>query len=83
VSVKIRLKRFGTKHRPYYRIVVLDTRTARDGRTLDEVGIYHPIETADKQLLLKEESIREWLSKGALPSPTVKKLLNSKNILLA
>ena len=43
VSVRIRLKRFGTKKRPFYRIVVMDSRTARDGRVLEEIGIYHPI----------------------------------------
>ncbi|MCK4541850.1 MAG: 30S ribosomal protein S16 [Spirochaetales bacterium] len=80
MSVKIRLKRFGTKKRPYYRIVVMDSRAPRDGRTIEEVGLYHPIEVEDKQLTVKEDRIREWLSKGATPSFTVKKLLNKKNI---
>ena len=53
MSVKIRLKRFGTKKRPYYRIVVMDSRAPRDGRTLEEVGLYHPIEVEDKQVMLK------------------------------
>ncbi len=83
MSVKIRLKRFGTKQRPYYRIVVMDSRTARDGRAIEEVGLYHPIEVEGKQLTLDEAKIRDWLKKGALPSPTVKKLLNSKSIYLA
>ena len=80
MSVKIRLKRMGTKKRPYYRIVVMDSRAPRDGRTIDEVGIYHPIEAEDKQVELKEEKIKDWLSKGARPSGTVKKLLNKNNI---
>ncbi len=80
MSVKIRLKRFGTKKRPYYRIVVMDSRAPRDGRTLEEVGLYHPIETADKQLKLDEEKIKGWLSKGAQPTDTVRKLLNSREI---
>jgi small subunit ribosomal protein S16 len=79
VSVKIRLKRFGTTKRPFYRIVVMDSRTARDGRTLEEVGFYHPIEVEDKQVMFKEERVREWLKQGAEPSETVRRLLNRKN----
>ena len=82
MSVKIRLKRFGTKRRPYYRIVVMDSRAPRDGRTLDEVGLYHPIEAEDKQVVLKEDKIREWLGKGAQPTATVKKLLNKQEIFI-
>jgi small subunit ribosomal protein S16 len=80
VSVKIRLKRFGTKKRPYYRIVVMDSRTPRDGRAIEEVGLYHPIEVEDKQLRIKEDRIRDWISKGARPSDTVKRLLNKLNL---
>jgi small subunit ribosomal protein S16 len=80
VSVRIRLKRLGTKMRPYYRIVVMDSRKPRDGRALEEVGIYHPISPEEQQLEINEERIRDWLSKGAQPSATVKKLLNRKNI---
>lgn len=80
MSVRIRLKRFGTRKRPYYRIVVMDSRTARDGRALEEVGLYHPIEVEEKQLSVKEERVREWLEKGATPSDTVRNLLNRKNI---
>jgi small subunit ribosomal protein S16 len=80
LSVKIRLKRLGTKKRPYYRIVVMDSRKPRDGRSLEEVGFYHPIEVVDKQLMIKEDRINEWLQKGARPSHTVKKLLKRKNI---
>jgi small subunit ribosomal protein S16 len=79
VSVKIRLKRFGSKKRPYYRIVVMDSRTARDGRAIEELGFYHPIEMEEKQLEIKEDKIRQWLDKGAQPSDTVRKLLNKKN----
>jgi small subunit ribosomal protein S16 len=82
VSVKIRLKRFGTKRRPYYRIVVMDTRAPRDGRALEEVGFYHPIEVEEKQINLKEDRIRDWLDKGAQPSDTVRKLLNKKELYL-
>jgi small subunit ribosomal protein S16 len=82
VSVKIRLKRVGAKKRPYYRIVVMDSRTTRDGRAIEEVGYYHPIEAEDKQVVLKEEKIREWFKKGARPTDTVKRLLNKKGITL-
>jgi small subunit ribosomal protein S16 len=78
VSVKIRLKRFGTKKRPYYRMVVIDSRAPRDGRTIEEVGIYHPIEVEEKQVQFKEDRIRDWLGKGAKPSKTVKRLLNKQ-----
>lgn len=78
--VKIRMKRLGTKKRPYYRVVVMDSRMARDSRTLDEIGIYHPLETEEKQFSIKEDVVKEWLSKGAQPSPTVKRLLNKKGI---
>jgi small subunit ribosomal protein S16 len=82
VSVKIRLKRFGSKARPYYRIVVQDSREPRDGKTLDEVGIYHPIEAEDKQLSFDADKVRTWLDKGAQPSATVHGLLNRKQFTL-
>lgn len=82
MSVKIRLKRFGTRQKPYYRIVVMDTNSPRDGRALEEVGLYHPIEPEDKQIRLKEDRIREWISRGAQPSATVKRILNKNEIYL-
>ena len=81
MSVKIRLKRMGTKRRPYYRIVVMDTKNQRDGRAIEEVGFYHPIEVEDKQLSVQEDRVKEWLSKGARPSDTVKRLFNKINLL--
>ncbi len=81
MSTKIRLKRFGTKKRPFYRIVVVDSRAPRDGRSLDEVGLYHPLAgEEEQQVRFDEEKIREWLQKGARPSDTVKKLLNNHNV---
>jgi len=80
MSVKIRLKRFGTKMRPFYRIVVMDSRVPRDGVCLAEIGLYHPIEKADKQIVIDEVAVKEWLAKGALPSDTVRGLLNKKGI---
>ena len=76
MSVRIRLKRFGTKKRPFYRIVVMDSRSARDGRVLEEIGLYHPIEKKDKQIAISADRVKEWLTKGATPSATVKRLLN-------
>ncbi len=83
MSARIRLKRFGAKARPYYRIVVMDSRTPRDGKSLEEVGLYHPIEVEDKQLVLKEDRIRDWIEKGAKPSETVRQLLNRNNFYLS
>ncbi len=80
VSVKIRLKRIGTKKRPYYRIVVMDTKSPRDGRAIEEVGFYHPIEVEDKQITVQEDRIKEWLKNGAKPSDTVRRLLNRINL---
>jgi small subunit ribosomal protein S16 len=82
MSARIRLKRIGTKKRPYYRIVVIDRTSARDGRTLDELGIYHPIEVEEKQVVFDADKVRAWLSKGATPSDTVRSLLNRKNFVL-
>ena len=76
MSVKIRLKRYGTKKRPFFRVVVVDSRKPRDGRTIEEVGLYHPIEVEEKQFTVKEDRVREWLEKGAKPTDTVKRLLN-------
>jgi len=82
VSVKIRLKKFGSKARPYYRIVVQDSRVPRDGRTLDELGIYHPIEAEEKQVAFDADKVRKWLNNGAQPTDTVRSLLNRKNFSL-
>lgn len=80
MSVKIRLKKFGAKKRPYYRVVIVDSRDPRDGATIEEIGTYHPIEAAGKQLSIDEGKARAWLDKGAVPSDTVRDLLNSLNI---
>ncbi|MDR2019905.1 MAG: 30S ribosomal protein S16 [Treponema sp.] len=79
MSARIRLKKFGTKKRPYYRIVVMDSRAPRDGKTIEELGLYHPIEAAEKQLVFNAEKIKGWLQNGATVSDTVRKLLNGKN----
>jgi small subunit ribosomal protein S16 len=80
LSVKIRLKKFGAKKRPYYRVVIVDARDPRDGATIEEIGTYHPVEAKGKQLTIDEGKARAWLDKGAIPSDTVRNLLNSLNI---
>ena len=81
MSAKIRLKRFGSKMRPFYRIVIMDSRQPRNGIALDDLGVYHPIEKVlEKQIRIGADKAREWLAKGATPTDTVKGLLNKQNI---
>ena len=79
MSASIRLKRFGTKKRPYYRIVVMDNHAPRDGKTIEELGYYHPIEAEDKQIVFNPEKVRTWIQKGATVSDTVRSILNKKD----
>ncbi len=81
IVVKIRLKRLGAIHRPYYRIVVIDSRKARNGRAIEEIGYYHPVEK-ENQLKLSKERAEHWIGQGARPSATVKRLLNQSSISL-
>lgn len=60
----------------------MDSRSPRDGKTLEEVGYYHPIEAEDRQVKVNADRIRDWILKGAQPTPTVKKLLNKNDIFL-
>ncbi len=75
MPVRIRLKRFGAKKKPFYRIVVADSRSPRDGRFIEELGYYDP---GTEPMTIKIDTARaqEWLSKGARPSDTVKALLD-------
>ena len=82
MSATIRLKKFGTKKRPYYRIVVVDSRAPRDGKTIDELGYYHPIEAEEKQISFDQDKIRGWLDKGVTVSDTVRGILNKKSFAL-
>jgi small subunit ribosomal protein S16 len=82
MSASIRLKRFGTKKRPYYRIIVIDKRAPRDGKTIEEVGFYHPIEAEEKQISFDADKVRSWVDKGAIVSDTVRGLLNKKGFTL-
>jgi small subunit ribosomal protein S16 len=79
VSVKIRLQRFGTKKRPFYRVVVMDSRTKRDGDVVEFVCRYQPI-VKGKQFEVDEEKVLKWLKQGAQPTDTVKALLKKEGI---
>jgi small subunit ribosomal protein S16 len=77
MAVKIRLARHGAKKNPFYRIVVADSESPRDGRYLEAVGTYDPLQDP-AAVNLKEDRIKHWLGQGAIPSDTVKSLI--KNI---
>jgi small subunit ribosomal protein S16 len=77
--VAMRLTRIGSKKRPFYRIVVIDKRKARNGRFLEVVGQYNPLANP-AQIEVKLERAQYWLSKGAEPSETVRSLLRKKEI---
>ncbi len=74
MAVKIRLKRFGKKHAPFYRVVVMDSRSRRDGRAIEEIGKYHPTEEPSV-IVINSERAQYWLSVGAQPTPQVEALL--------
>ncbi|OGP72696.1 MAG: 30S ribosomal protein S16 [Deltaproteobacteria bacterium RBG_16_50_11] len=74
MAVSMRLMRFGGKKSPYYRIVVADRRSPRDGRIIEQVGTYDP-KKDPAEVKFKEEKAIEWLRKGAQPTPTVRQLL--------
>ncbi|HEX9653321.1 MAG TPA: 30S ribosomal protein S16, partial [bacterium] len=80
MSVKLRLRRMGRRNLPFYRIVVIDSRAARDGRYLDNLGTYNPL-TNPAQVELSEERAIYWLKNGAIPSDTVKSFLRKKGTL--
>jgi len=73
LAVRIRLKRMGAKKKPFFRIVVADSRYPRDGRFIEEIGYYNPT-TKPTTFQVDEEKVQQWLSKGARPSDTVKAL---------
>jgi len=83
MPVKIRLRRDGAKKRPFYHVVAADSRRARDGRYIEELGYYNPIVAADKEsiVVLKEERVKYWLSVGAQPTETAAALLKSKGLM--
>jgi small subunit ribosomal protein S16 len=80
MAMTIRLKRVGKKGMPYYRVVVVDSRKPRDGKCVDTLGIYHPLERPAKVRVDEQKAIF-WLRRGARPSDTVKSLLSRQGIL--
>ena len=74
MAVKIRLRRMGAKKAPFYRVVVADSRSPRDGRFIEEVGTYNPM-TEPAQVNLDMEKVDKWIKNGAQPTDTVKKLI--------
>jgi small subunit ribosomal protein S16 len=77
MSVKIRLARHGAKKRPFYRIVVADSKSPRDGRFLENVGTYNPLPDP-AEVVLKQERIKYWIDQGAIITDTVKSLLKKE-----
>ena len=81
MAVKLRLTRVGSKKNPVYRIVAADSRSPRDGKFLEIVGRYNP-QTDPSTIELDEERIKDWISKGAQPSSTVRSLLKAQGVQL-
>jgi len=79
MAVKLRLTRVGSKKNPIYRVVAADTRSPRDGKFIEIVGRYNP-QTDPATIEFDEDKVKDWLSNGAQPSDTVKRLLKAKDI---
>ncbi|MGI6611441.1 MAG: 30S ribosomal protein S16 [Limnochordia bacterium] len=79
MAVRIRLKRMGAKKRPYYRLVVADSRTARNGAYIETLGSYDPI-SDPVQIDIDNEKAIKWLQRGAQPSDTAKRLLTQSGV---
>jgi small subunit ribosomal protein S16 len=80
MAVKIRLRRMGAKKAPFYRVVVADSRSPRDGKFIEEIGHYNP--TVEPSIVkIDGEKAKEWMLKGAQPSDTVKRLLKNAGII--
>lgn len=78
--VKIRLKRMGAKRRPFYRLIVADSQSPRDGRFIDQLGYYDPL-TDPATIKIDEEKVTNWLSRGAQPSESARELLRRSGVL--
>ena len=72
--VKIRLKRMGAHKKPFYRVVVADSRTPRNGKFIEEIGTYDPLENPS-EIIIDNEAAKRWLANGAQPTDTVRALL--------
>ncbi|EAC9548573.1 30S ribosomal protein S16 [Listeria monocytogenes] len=80
MAVKIRLKRIGSKKKPFYRIVVADSRFPRDGRSIETIGTYNPL-LYPVEVKIDEEATLKWMHNGAKPSDTVRNLLSREGIM--
>ena len=80
MAVKIRLKRMGAKKAPFYRVVVADSRSPRDGRFIEVIGTYNPL-TTPAEVKLDEDKAMKWLNNGAIPTDTVKNLFSKAGIM--
>ncbi len=80
MAVRIRLRRMGAKKAPFYRLVVADSRSPRDGRFIEEIGYYNPIKEP-VEIKIDEEKAKKWLETGARPSDTVKTLFKKAGII--
>ncbi|GEK27691.1 30S ribosomal protein S16 [Furfurilactobacillus siliginis] len=80
MSVKIRLKRMGSKKRPFYRVVVADSRSPRDGRFIEQIGTYNTL-VNPAEIKLDEDLAMQWLNNGAQPSDTVKNIFSRAGIM--
>ena len=80
MAVKIRLRRMGAKKAPFYRIIVADSRSPRDGRFIEEVGYYNPM-TNPADIKVEAEKVQKWLDNGAQPTETVKSILTKSGII--
>ena len=78
--VKIRLRRMGAKKAPYYRVIVADSRSPRDGRFIEEIGMYDPMADSEK-IKVDMERAKYWIANGAQPTDTVKNLLSKQGIM--
>lgn len=80
MAVKIRLKRMGAKKAPFYRLVVADSRSPRDGRFIETIGTYNPL-VNPTEIKVDEEKTMKWLNNGAIPTDTVKNILSKAGIM--
>ncbi|WP_085992414.1 30S ribosomal protein S16 [Oceanobacillus senegalensis] len=80
MAVKIRMKRMGSKRNPFYRIVVADSRSPRDGRNIEQIGTYNPV-VSPVEVKIDEEKALDWMKKGAKPSDTVRNLFSKEGIM--
>ena len=78
--VKIRLRRMGAKKSPFYRIIVADSRSPRDGRFIEEIGTYNPV-VSPVEIKVDAEKAKQWIANGAQPTDTVKALLKKEGVL--